>query len=154
LHLADGQPFTSDLSGQDFATLLRAGYRPVDLAMGSCIYEIATRVTGGWNLRNEEIGEYTQAFFDARETAMDVLAQDLFKRWPVGHPDAPNGVVGMTVTEAIHGERARAGLSTFAVSRPVVEFTAVGTAVALLQQGDPRRAAQLPTPTIVVPLDR
>ena len=28
-HLADGRPFTSALSGQDFVTLLRAGYRPV-----------------------------------------------------------------------------------------------------------------------------
>src|SRR5207248_2554125 len=32
LHRApNGRPFTSDLSGQDFATLLRAGYRPVGL---------------------------------------------------------------------------------------------------------------------------
>jgi uncharacterized protein YbjQ (UPF0145 family) len=150
LHLADGQPFTSDLSGQDFVTLVRAGYRPVDLAMGSCIYEIARNAAGTWNTRNEEIAEYTRAFFDARETAMDVLAQDLFKRWPAGHPDAPTGVVGMTVTEAIHGERGRMSIMT----TPVVEFTAFGTAVALLAQGDPRRAATLPQPAIVVPLDR
>ncbi len=35
LHRApDGRPFTSDLSGQDFSTLLRAGYRPVGAGDG------------------------------------------------------------------------------------------------------------------------
>jgi uncharacterized protein YbjQ (UPF0145 family) len=150
LRLVDGQPFTSDLSGQDFVTLLRAGFRPVDLAMGSCVYEISRSAVGTFNTRNEEIPEYTNAFFDARETAMDRLAQDLFQRWPAGHPDAPTGVVGMTVSEAIHGE---SGLGRV-LAVPVVEFTAVGTAVAPLAAGDPRRAAQLPTPAIVVPLDR
>lgn len=148
LQLQNGQPFTSDLSGQDFVTLLRAGYRPIDLAMGNCCYEIDPRAVGLFNTRNEEIPEYTQAFFDARESAMERLAEDLFHRWPPGHVDAPCGVVGMTVNEAIHGERAALRMV------PVVEFTAVGTAVAPLQPGDPRRAPQLPTPAIVVPLDR
>ena len=148
LRHADGNPFTSDLSGQDFVTLLRAGFRPVELAMGNCVYEIDPRAVSMWNSKTEEIPEYTRAFFDAREWAMERLAEDLFHRWPPGHPDAPTGVVGMTVTEAIHGERAAFR------SVPVVEFTAVGTAVAPLAPGDPRRAAQLPTPTVVVPLDR
>src|SRR5579872_6683336 len=30
------QPFTSDLSGQDFWTLIRAGYAPLGMVMGSC----------------------------------------------------------------------------------------------------------------------
>ena len=38
-----GQPFTSDLSGQDFWTLLHAGYRPLELVMGSCVYHVAHR---------------------------------------------------------------------------------------------------------------
>src|SRR5437879_11529506 len=42
LHRApNGRPFTSDLNGQDFATLLRAGYRPVGMCMGSCVYHVA-----------------------------------------------------------------------------------------------------------------
>ena len=40
LRLKGGHPFTSDLSGQDFVMLLRAGYRPISLAMGSCVYEV------------------------------------------------------------------------------------------------------------------
>ncbi len=37
----DNRPFTSDLSGQDLWKLVRAGYRPVSLAMGACVYHIA-----------------------------------------------------------------------------------------------------------------
>src|SRR3984957_17076574 len=33
----DGGPFTSDLSGQDFLSLLHSGYRPVEMVMGSCV---------------------------------------------------------------------------------------------------------------------
>jgi hypothetical protein len=36
----------------------------------------------------------------------------------------------------------------------VVEFSAVGTAVAHLDPHDPRRAPQPPKPHLVVPLDR
>src|ERR1700761_3619397 len=42
LHRApNGRPFTSDMSGQEFATLLRAGYRPAGLVMGNCVYHVA-----------------------------------------------------------------------------------------------------------------
>src|ERR1700741_2098517 len=44
LHRApNGRPFTSDLSGQDFWTLLRTGHRPVGMVMGSCVYHVAHR---------------------------------------------------------------------------------------------------------------
>jgi hypothetical protein len=43
---------------------------------------------------NAEVSEYTAAFFDARETAMARLQNDLFAWWPAGHPDAPVGIVG------------------------------------------------------------
>jgi uncharacterized protein YbjQ (UPF0145 family) len=158
LRLASGEPFTSDLSGQDFVTLMRAGYRPVELAMGSCVYEIDPSYLATYQstYRNEEITEYTQAFFDARETAMDRLAQDLFREWPPGHPDSPVGVVGMTVEETTHGDASVVPTIGGPVYRrtAVVEYTAVGTAVAMLAPNDPRRAKQLPAPAIVVPLDR
>src|SRR5437588_427232 len=38
---ADNRPFTSDLSGQDFWTVLRTGYRPISLVMGCCVYHVA-----------------------------------------------------------------------------------------------------------------
>jgi uncharacterized protein YbjQ (UPF0145 family) len=65
LHRAPtGRPFTSDLNGQDFTTLLRAGYRPVGLVMGNCVYHVgrqgmlqSLRQVG----RNVEMPNYTQA---------------------------------------------------------------------------------------------
>jgi uncharacterized protein YbjQ (UPF0145 family) len=145
LRLASGAPFTSDLTGPDFITLLSAGYRPVTLAMASCVYGLDPRELRNYRGQDTEITTFTQAFFDARETAMTRLQDDIFKELPRGSPDAPVGVVGMTVSEATYGGRQ---------SAPLVEFTAVGTAVAPLQAGDPRRSAVPPRPQVVVPLDR
>ena len=64
------QPFTSDLSGQDFWTLIRAGYAPLGMVMGSCVYHIAHQRMGSviGNIgRNVEIEQFTQALYDARE---------------------------------------------------------------------------------------
>jgi uncharacterized protein YbjQ (UPF0145 family) len=69
----DGRPFTSDLNGQDFSTLLRAGYRPVGLVMGNCVYHVAhqtMRQTWRQMGRNQEMTNFTQALYEARELAM------------------------------------------------------------------------------------
>src|SRR5207244_9555449 len=66
------QPFTSDLSGQDFWTLIRAGYAPLGMVMSSCVYHIAHQKLGGvlGNIgRNVAIEQFTQALYDARELA-------------------------------------------------------------------------------------
>ena len=156
LRLASGAPFTSDLSGQDFVALLQAGYRPVTVASGTCVYQLNTTDMARYRGHNAEITEYTNAFFDARETAMARLQYDLFSWLPVGHPDAPIGIVGMTVSEEAHRPQmigARTNLLSGNTS-PVVEFTAVGTAIAPLHPTDPRRAKQAIKPMVVVPLDR
>jgi uncharacterized protein YbjQ (UPF0145 family) len=145
LRLAHGHPFTSDLTATDFVALLRAGYRPVTLAMSSCVYGLDPRELRQYRGQDAEITSLTQAFFDARETAMDRLQHDLFNEHPKGTQDAPVGIVGMTVGEQTYGDRQ---------SAPLVEFTAVGTAVALLRGDDPRRAPTRPRPQLVVPLDR
>ena len=75
LHRApNGRPFTSDLSGQDFWTLLRSGHRPVGLVMGSCVYHVAD--VGRFQARkqvvqNIQLPNLTQARSDARELAME-----------------------------------------------------------------------------------
>src|SRR5258706_8189283 len=51
-------PFTSDLSGQDFWTLIRARDAPLGMVMGSCVYHIAHQRLGsgiGENRRHREI---------------------------------------------------------------------------------------------------
>ncbi len=143
LRLADGKPFTSDLSAPDFVKLLRAGYRPISVAMGACVYGLDPRHLRDYRARDAEVSEYTQAFFDARETAMDRLQMDLFRDHP-SPPDVPVGIVGMDVTESFYGGGQTA---------PLVEFTAVGTAVAELDANDPRRAPHDARPQLVVPLD-
>jgi uncharacterized protein YbjQ (UPF0145 family) len=145
LHLADGTPFTSDLTGPDFVTLLRAGYRPITLAMGACVYGLDPRHLRAYRNQDAEVSEYTQAFFDARETALDRLQQDLFREHPPGSPDSPAGIVGVTVSESVYGGGR---------SAPIVEFAAIGTAVAELAEGDPRRGPAHARPQLVVPLNR
>jgi uncharacterized protein YbjQ (UPF0145 family) len=147
LRLADGSPFDSDLSAADFVTLLAAGHRPVTLAMGSCVYGLDPRTVRDFRGKETEIGPYTQAFFDARELAMDRLQHDLFRALPESSPDAPEGIVGMTVRETTYGEQGASG-------PPIVEFLALGTAIAPLAANDPRRAAGMPKPRLIVPLDR
>jgi uncharacterized protein YbjQ (UPF0145 family) len=148
LRLASHAPFNSDLKGHDLVTLLAAGYRPVTVAMGNCVYGLDPRQLRAYRGQDAEIVEFTQAFFDAREAAMDRLQKDLFSEGHrPGHADAPTGIVGMTVTEGTYGGQGSSG-------PPIVEFSAIGTAIAPLAPDDPRRGQGPPRPRMVVPLDR
>lgn len=141
-----GRPFTSDLSGQDFVMLLRAGYRPVTLGLGNCTYEINPQALQNYSMtwQNVEMSEYTNAYMEARETAMERMVHDIFRDHPSGTEGAPTGIVGMRVEET-----ARVGYFQ------TVEYTAIGTAIAPLGVDDPRAdKTGLPAPYIVVPLDR
>ncbi|HEV2368794.1 MAG TPA: heavy metal-binding domain-containing protein, partial [Acidimicrobiales bacterium] len=114
-----GTPFTSDLSGQDFWTLLQMGYRPVSLVLGNCVYHIAHRrmlQTLGSVGRNVELPNFTQALYTARELAMERMQAE-------SRRDGATGVVGVRVEEKSHvwGHHA-------------VEFLAIGTAVVKLRQ--------------------
>jgi uncharacterized protein YbjQ (UPF0145 family) len=111
---AKGMPFTSDLSGQDFWTLLRAGYRPVGMVMGNCVYHVARQGMGQWLKqmgRNTEMTNYTQGLYDARELAMERMQTEAIDL-------AAQGVVGTQIREHNHGWGSH-----------VIEFFAVGTAV-------------------------
>jgi uncharacterized protein YbjQ (UPF0145 family) len=115
LHRApNGRPFTSDLTGQDFATLLRAGYRPAGLVMGNCVYHVARqgmlaslRQIG----RNVEMPNFTQALYEARELAMERMQSEADEL-------KAGGIVGARIVERSHGWGSH-----------VIEFFAIGTAV-------------------------
>lgn len=69
----DGQPFSSHLNVQDFYTLLRTGHVPVEFVMGVCVWHVAAqglmqtlRQVG----QNTEMPQWTQGYYDARETAL------------------------------------------------------------------------------------
>jgi uncharacterized protein YbjQ (UPF0145 family) len=115
LHRApNGRPFTSDLSGQDFWTLLRSGHRPVGMVMGSCVYHVAHRgmfqamKQAGQNI---ELPNFTQALYDARELAMERMQAE-------AEALQAEGIVGVQLTEGSHGWGSH-----------VIEFFAIGTAI-------------------------
>lgn len=109
-----GKPFTSDLSGQDFWTLLQAGYAPLGMVMGSCVYHIAhrrLRQAMGSVGQNVEVPLYTEALYEARELAMSRMQAE-------GEALEAEGVVGVQLLNLPH----RWGGHT-------TEFFAIGTAV-------------------------
>jgi uncharacterized protein YbjQ (UPF0145 family) len=132
----DNRPFTSDLSGQDLWKLVRAGYRPVSLSMGACVYHIAhlsfmaaLKQMG----RNQEMQIYTEATYAARELALERMQAEAVQRGGIG-------IVGGRVEESNWGWGANA-----------IEFFAVGTAVALMDGA--QEAARLDSVQQVVTFD-
>jgi uncharacterized protein YbjQ (UPF0145 family) len=109
-----GKPFTSDLSGQDFWTLLEAGYAPLGLVMGSCVYHIAHQrfwQSMGNMGQNVEIPQFTEGLYDARELAMSRMQAE-------AEALGAEGIVGVKLLSLPH----RWGGHT-------TEFFAIGTAV-------------------------
>jgi uncharacterized protein YbjQ (UPF0145 family) len=133
LHRApNGRPFTSDMSGQDFSTLLRAGYRPVGLVMGNCVYHVARqgmlaslKQVG----RNVEMVNFTQALYEARELAMERLQAE-------ADEVQAEGIVGARIIERSHGWGSH-----------VIEFFAIGTGVVSTSPNH-----QIERPALVLPL--
>jgi uncharacterized protein YbjQ (UPF0145 family) len=131
LHRApNGRPFTSDLSGQDFWTLLHSGHRPVGMVMGSCVYHVGRRgfmQTMSQTGRNVELDTYTQALYDARELAMERMQSEAEEL-------QAEGIVGVQIQEKNHGWGSH-----------TIEFFSIGTAVVPVQGAQPIAA---PTPVL------
>jgi len=128
----NGRPFTSDLSGQDFATLLRAGYRPAGLVMGNCVYHVARQgmlASLKQMGRNVEMPNFTQALYEARELAMERMQNE-------ADGAKADGIVGARIIERSHGWGSH-----------VIEFFAIGTAVLSISDEH-----QIERPTLVLPL--
>jgi uncharacterized protein YbjQ (UPF0145 family) len=127
-----GKPFTSDLSGQDFWTLLQAGYAPLGMTMGTCVYHIAHQrfwQAVGNTGQNVEIPQFTEALYDARELAMSRMQAEAEQL-------GAEGIVGVQMLSLPH----RWGGHT-------TEFFAIGTAVRPLREDH-----TIATPSLVLPL--
>src|SRR6201996_3438579 len=127
-----GRPFTSDLSGQDFSTLLRAGYRPAGLVMGNCVYHVARQgmlASLKQIGRNVEMPNFTQALYEARELAMERMQNEADEA-------QAGGIVGARIIERSHGWGSH-----------VIEFFAIGTGV--IPTGE---EPDIDRPTMVLPL--
>lgn len=111
---AKGRAFTSDLSGQDFWVLLKAGYRPVGMVMGNCVYNVARQSIGQFFQtfgKNVEMVNFTQGLYDARELAMERMQNE-------AEVLEAEGIVGVDIHEG-----------NYRWSTHVIEFFVVGTAI-------------------------
>jgi len=133
----DGRAFTSDLSAQDFFRLLAAGAVPVAFVLGTCVYHIAhqslmqtLRQTG----QNQEMVQFTQGIYEARELALMRMQAEAAQA-------QASGIVGVNVAVSNHvwGEHA-------------TEFLSTGTAIRRLSE-EHRLPATSPKPTFTLGLD-
>src|SRR6185295_237562 len=105
-------PFQSDLSGQEFWTLIKSGYRPVGFVMGNCAYYVPP-----WLLQ-------VRSQTANQELAIERLQYEAEAR------DA-TGIVDVTVSEHSHAWRqnfvdiGNAALQT----GEMIELFVIGTAV-------------------------
>src|ERR671935_21622 len=126
------RPFTSDLSGQDFWTLLQAGYAPLGLVMGTCVYHVAHMSLRGWFStvgQNVEMPNFTQATYQARELAVDRMQYEAMQL-------RADGIVGTQIQERPYYWGAH-----------VIEFFAIGNAVKSL-----RADHEIAKPALTLPL--
>ena len=126
----DGKPFTSDLSGQEFWSLMRSGYRPLGLVMGNCVYHVAHQSvaqTVKASGQNTEMVNFTQAIYDARELCMERMQLDAEKL-------GATGIVGVDIDNGSHSW-----------DDHIIEFFSVGTAIAPSQEA---HHFDLPRPVI------
>jgi uncharacterized protein YbjQ (UPF0145 family) len=130
---AEGKPFTSDLSGQDFWTLLQSGHAPLGLVLGTCVYHVAHQrmfqAIGNIG-QNREMANFTQALYEARELAMERMQDEAIKL-------KAEGIVGVQIQEKSH-----------VWGSHTIEFFAMGTAVRKLPDHE------IETPKMVLSLDR
>jgi len=133
----DGRAFTSDLSAQDFFRLLAAGAVPVAFVLGTSVYHIAHQgVVQSMSQagQNQEMLQFTQGVYDARELA-------LMRMQVEAAAAQASGIVGVTVEVNNHvwGEHA-------------TEFLATGTAIRRLAD-EHKLAETSPRPTFTLGLD-
>ncbi|MDD2876786.1 MAG: heavy metal-binding domain-containing protein [Acidiphilium sp.] len=102
--------FTSDFSVNEFLMVREAGFEPLGLVVGSCIYHVGVQYTS-WN-RNQEMTVLSQAMYHARELAMSRMEQEAAAL----HAD---GVVGV-----------RLEVKRMEWDKDILEFMAIGTAIA------------------------
>ncbi|MEU8775530.1 heavy metal-binding domain-containing protein [Streptomyces sp. NPDC048606] len=139
------RPFTSHLTGQDFARLLYAGWVPTGLAFGIAIEirhdDWRTSRRTAWTADNQEVDGYTQLLGHVRHEARRQLALDAAK---YGGDGLVVDDVELTVSES---ECSSAGYA----SDFIAEAAFVGTSIARFSRSG-RPAG--PTPLTMMRLER
>jgi uncharacterized protein YbjQ (UPF0145 family) len=133
---APPSPFTSDLSGQDFAKLIMAGWVPVGLALGISIGarhdDWVTVSQRSWGAGNAEVTGYTELVIRTRHDAQKKLESDVTRL----------GAQGVVVATNTLGIRERECPAQEGRKDHIAEVTIIGTAIARFASG----AAAAPPP--------
>ena len=135
------RPFTSDLSGQDFAKLFLDGWVPVGLALGISVGarhdDWLTVTQTRWGAGNAEVAGYTDVVNQTRHDAREQLERDVARQ-------GGEGVVVSTVTARV---RERECPAQEGRRDHIVEATLIGTAIARFHAAS--RAAERPSLAIL-----
>jgi uncharacterized protein YbjQ (UPF0145 family) len=122
----DAPPVLTDLSIQDLHKLLRAGYQPLGVVAASTAYYIvaswATRRAQSWlsGRQNQELTDFTQGVYTARELAMANLQQQTAGM-------NAEGIVGVRLMQ--HHRTIEAGSAGNERKDLIVTYHVIGTAI-------------------------
>ena len=142
------RPLLSDLSGQEVWLLNQAGYAPVGLVATTAVFFVSPSYSTQWarfmtNAVNQELTDFTQGVYAARERALGALARQ-------AGASGADGIVGVRIEQqtgfhsfrmgSVGGQGDREGL--------MITLQAFGTAIR------ERKRADQPTPRAAIELGR
>jgi uncharacterized protein YbjQ (UPF0145 family) len=135
------RPFTTELSGPDFAKLIMVGWVPAGIVLGISVAglhdDLLTTSSGPWDTRNAEVPTYTDLMVYARQDARSRLEQSV-------RGLGADGVVVSAMTLRVRGHACRAhpgGTDHFAET--------VITCTAVTRFADLRNVAPAPSLTVL-----
>lgn len=101
--------FTSDFSVNEFLLVRKAGFEPIGLCVGSCVYHVGVQY-GAWS-KNQEMEVLSKAMYHARELAMSRMRAEATAM-------GADGIVGVKLT-----------IKRLEWDEHLLEFIAIGTGV-------------------------
>jgi uncharacterized protein YbjQ (UPF0145 family) len=127
----NGRPVLTELSVADFSKLVRGGFEPLGIVAWSSVffasYNYGPGMVGGGMMsvgatQNFELREFTQTFYNARESVMSELNAQASAL-------GASGIVGMRIGHRAVPHTLQGGMGTRERSGLMVTFNAIGTAI-------------------------
>ena len=101
--------FTSDFSVNEFLLVRKAGFEPIGLCVGSCVYHVGIQY-GSWS-KNQELDVLSKAMYHSRELALSRMRAEATGM-------GADGIVGVKLT-----------IKRLEWDAHLLEFIAIGTGV-------------------------
>jgi uncharacterized protein YbjQ (UPF0145 family) len=122
-------PVLTDLSGQDLWNLLQGGYRPVGVVGATTVFYVVPqwstqRLTTSWlsGWSNQELPDFTQAVYAAREVAFGHLSSQ-------AESFGAHGIVGVSIDQKIGRREVETGNNNNKRIDLIVTLHVLGTAI-------------------------